>query len=1516
MAAEPQGPSVAEGDEEVRRSWRWRRRLVRVRRVLKGGFGIILLVTLIGVGLLSQTGRGQDLALRTVLDRVRSSLAGELIVVGVRSGTLLTGATLTGVRLDAADGRRFLTADSVVIRYSLLSAIFGGSPVRSTTLWGADIEISQHSPGQAMNLDLLLADGDDDDDASASPPRSLGLGHIAIRQGQARVRTPATGSTRARIVTGPQGQRLRELSFDDLDLDVEEVVLTPGAPVAFEARLASFSSSIAIVDQPLVVREIFGVATFGDQGLRVTDAAFRLPRSLLEGDLTFGPNRRSGGWSLSADLTTDGWGDLSDVEWIDTRIPEGRFRGRAALTVADGLELDLGGLEVELEASSAVFDGGVTFADRMSLRGMEVTASPISLSRLEPWIGRTLPLDGWLSGQATFTGTLDDITTEGHVTLVPTGYGGGPVTADFAGAIHRGIDPGATDFSARATSLNYTVLEAFWPELSWEGTGSGTVRLDGRLDTGLSVEGDFEHLSRASVESAVGVRGLVRRADGDELISELDVELRPLALELLAETAPELGLQGELVGPVRIDGPWSELSFVADLATRGGRLGLEGTIDANDPASGYALRILADSVAPAMLSTRLTNGTMWTGEVVVDGSGFSPDSARLSATLAMRDSRAGALRVDTIAAQIRIEDGVLITDSLHADIGGVTLDGRGRFGLLEGRWGASRLDFTAPSLVGLRSWLMGIGDSILVQDGLSELDREFLRAQGIEPDTLPNANDVRLEGTVAGAASISGAIDNFDLGVIVEVAEGRYKQNEVDSARVAFTANGLPAFTGSWQIGASANGILLEGREFEQGGFEADMFAMDGEGRIEIVRRPGEQYRAVGSFSIDSVGGEVDVSEASVQIEDRLWRLTRPARVAWDEATVVVDSVEVARGAPDPMHMIVNGTLTRGGESDFRLFVEGLHIDEVLHVTQVDEVAIGGHVNADLSISGTASAPQIDGTFQIDGPSYGSTQLTRISGSIVYDALRASVDLEGHDGIRPVLSASGSLPLDLRLAQVEQRVLDAPMDVRVRADSLDAAIALSYLSTLEGVVGWVSGDVTIRGTPESPEPEGLITLSNAAWTIEEIGVRHAQVNGELRLRPDRTVDVALSTRGNGFSEVGGTVLLEPVRDPELDLDFTFGQFLAVSRPDVEGLISGRVNLGGSYRRPVASGELTVDEGVIYVDELQRAVGVVDLSDPFLFDIGLAVDTTALATQPLLAGFGNPFFDNLRVDVDLSVPRGSWLRSVETNVEMSGDLLVRYDRSAGDFVLIGELEAVRGSHQVLGRTFELDVGTVSFIGRPGLNPDLDILASSRIRRPNDAPIDVNAQVGGTLVRPVVTLSSEEAGMAQEDLVSYLIFGQPSGALGRGALVDANRGLGASAVGAGLTFVGGFAGRLGSVLAQEVPLIDYVSFQQGSTVDFETLGREAQLEVGWYAGDDVFVILVLRPGTEEQNQVPGVRVEWALTDDYNVEGFMEDRFLRSGSSSFATSSGLSDSDRRIWGIFLFREWGYGRGGDPQE
>ena len=1481
----------------------------RIKRGLIAGALFLVLAAVVT----TQTKQGQHLALRAALNRVQSSLSGELTIQGVRSGTLLTGATMTEVRLDAEDGRPIFSADSIVVRYSILAALSGGQSIRSTMFWGLDLEVSRYTSEESVNLSRVLAHRDSEAELDISESvAELRLGQVGFRESRVRILTPTMKRSGQRLVQGPEGVVLRELTFDSLDIDIEEAILSVSSEPQFTARLNSLSSSVGVLEEPLVIEEALGFVSYGQQGITISEGRYTLPGGVIQGDLTLGPRTEGQPWVLTADIQSEGWMPLSDIGWIDARIPEGRFRGAAELRIEDGVHLAVQDIETELEAGNVLFNGGVTFDEGLTLSGMQVTANPLPLDLLEPWIERDIPIDGWLSGEASFNGALADLSSQGRVTLVPTGLGGTPTTAEFQGAIHMGNNPGATGFSVSMGSMNYDVLSALWPEFPWAGSGNGRVQIDGRVEGGVMVVADMEHLSAASLQTVTQVNGMFwRGVEAGSWITDMSVDFQPLAVGVLGGIAPDLQLRGDARGSVVLSGALDDVAIEADLTVNDGHVRGRGNMDLGSPTDRYTIEIEAYELPLFALSGRVPEETSWSGSLDIEGFGASPDAMSLDLYGSAYESRLGSLGVDTLSTVMRVRSGVLIADSLKANVGGVELVGSGRLGLVENRFGSASVDFSADRLIGLRAALIGVADSIVVQEDLTSLDREFLRLQGIEPDTFPRLADVRLDGAVRGAANVSGRLGDIDAGLVMELEDAFWKRNHIDSARIAVTATGLPSAEGVWEVAATAHGLEVRGRQFQKTGLEVNMFERDGDARLEIMRRPGEEYHAAGAFVVDSLSGSIDLDAFNIQVDEEEWILVRPAHVEWDRSTLSAESIEVARLGGDPMSLLAEGKVSREGGSDFRLGVSGLRIEKMLHLAQLEELDAAGQVDLDLSVRGSMESPRIDGVFRVDRPQFGSMELTRADGDVTYRARELRFDLDGLAGEREALRATGTFPVDLALVKSDERMVDSPMRIEVVADSLDAAIALSYLGTLEGVVGTVSGGVSIGGVPSAPAPEGRVTLSDGGWSIEAIGVRHSEVNGTITLQEDRTANIALSAEGNGRSDVTGTILLEPFSDPDLNLQFDFDRFLAVSRADVEGLVSGGFNLTGKYSRPLAEGELTVDEGTIFVDELQRAADIVDLSDPFLFETGLAVDTTTLISQPLFAGLRNPFFDNLRVDVDLSVPRNSWLRSIDSDVEMSGDLLVRYDRRAGDFVLIGELEAVRGSHRVLGRTFELDGGSVLFLGRPGLNPDLNIEASSRIRRQNEPPLNVNALVEGTLVQPAVTLSTGEMGIAEEDLVSYLVFGQPSGAnsqvgeLGR-------RGVVSSAVQGTVTFVGGvLTNQFGSAVFGD--FLDYFSVQQSGGQSF---GREyfaqTQVEVGKYVGDDLFTVVVLRPtdnSAQNQNAVAGVRVEWALTDDYNVEGFLEDRFLRSGSLSLGSTAGLIENDR-IWGVIFFREWGYGQ------
>ena len=1492
----------AESPPEAPSKKRWGRRVVTVV--------VLLAVGLAGVAVtLVRTGRGQRIALEMVLDRARTSLSGDLVVGGIRSGNLLTGATISDLQLDAEGGRPFLWADSVRIRFSPFD-IYNLQSIASLTVWGLDLEISRYPSEQISNIqrvikarvDPVVEEGADGANGvvAKEPLAFLALDRLDVRSGTVRFLTPAENGANSPTVPSPDGNgRLRQMVFEQIELELSDGVIDSSNPAQlFVGRLASLSLDATVVDEPFRLEEGSGDIVYGSAGISVSDARLGLPGSVLQGDLSAGPRSPDGPWSLAVTLSTDGAGDLEDLKMLDDRIPPGSFRGAARISVAGSTEVFLDEVEIELEGSSLTVAGLVELGDEISFDSLDVTASPLALDQLEPWMGRELPFAGWLSGEARFSGTLTDLATSGRVTLVPTGYGGAPTTADFSGTLHGGADPGATTFQARLEPLNYQLLDVVAPDFPLGGSGSLVFEVSGRADEGLQFVADVSHQGDSLLTSRARVSGALRRTETGDWIADVQADLAPLSLRILGSLQPDLALGGELTGRLQGVGRLRDLQVSGDFEAEGGRVTLDGVADMRRFGSFYRFDASAESVPLDRFSARLPAGSLWNGSLSVEGRGIRVESMDAAATLFASRSRIGALHVDTVTAHLRASAGIMTVDSLDAIVGGVVVSGDGRLGMAVPLDGEAMLTFSTDSLGGLRPLLLG--DTVIAKDTLSVLESARLTFEGVDVAALPDTADVRMYGSVDGSIRLVGSVDALDVELDMEVRGAVYGHNRVDSASVHMTADELPDFSGDWDVLLDAFGVEYQGRSFERTHLDADMTLQQGRAVLEVERGLGERLDASGQFELDSLGGSVQVDEATATLDSLVYTLAEPSRVAWDRRSVSIEGIEVRRDDHDHMSITAAGTLSRSDSSDFDLVVEGLHIERVARVLELEEVAVSGHLDLTLSVRGPADAPVIEADFALEEPSLADVLLTRVAGELEYRGKEAGISLEAWQGEKRVLRAVGPVPVDLSLAEVENRRIARPMDVLVVADSLDAAVALAYFGTLEDVVGTVAGEVLVRGTPEAPEPDGVMTLSTGGWSIEVLGVRHSDVDGTVTLNPDRTAEVDLALVATGRAEVTGTLILDPISDPGLDLQFTLQGFQSVQRRDVESRVSGSLSLGGRYTRPFVQGELTVDEAAIFVDEFVRNAEIMDLSNPSLF----GADTTVFLTQPLLRDLS--FLDNLRAEVTLAVPRDTWLRSSEMDVEIGGELDVRYSRRDRDLVMIGELQALRGSYAVLGRRFEVAGGTVAFPGTPGMNPALDLQAVSRIRRLEGDPLEVNANVGGTLTLPLVSLSTEEAGLVQSDLVSYLVFGRSSAELASGQQAFLE-----GAAGSVMTLVSGaVVSQIGAALAQGIG-VDYLSITQAGDLALASgltnSLANAQVEIGQYVGPDTFIVIVFRPLSGQAaggSFLGGARIEWSLSDDYTVEGFIEDRFLRSGSLGLGR---FGAPPPKVWGVFIYRETG---------
>ena len=166
--------------------------------------GILVAGVLLLIGFFSTTAPGQRVFINQVLARIQEQLVGELRIQGIRSGTLFTGATLTGVELDAEHGVHVLSADSIRVYYSPLSWVTSDLQVSSIMAWGLEFDISRLGSEQALNIKQIVRPSlasDEVDSATEAVRRPIYVGRIAVREGLLRILTPSQGESAARTLS-------------------------------------------------------------------------------------------------------------------------------------------------------------------------------------------------------------------------------------------------------------------------------------------------------------------------------------------------------------------------------------------------------------------------------------------------------------------------------------------------------------------------------------------------------------------------------------------------------------------------------------------------------------------------------------------------------------------------------------------------------------------------------------------------------------------------------------------------------------------------------------------------------------------------------------------------------------------------------------------------------------------------------------------------------------------------------------------------------------------------------------------------------------------------------------------------------------------------------------------------------------------------------------------------------------------------------------------------------------------
>jgi hypothetical protein len=1486
-------------------------RSTRIAIFALSGFLAGLLAALLVVLVLTRTRFGQEQVRVFAVRKLAEQIEGQLEVERITSRGLLGGLTLHNLQITGPPPQQsqFVRLDSARVRYNWRALLSGQIQLSDVRLYHPRVVLEQMPGDTAWNYEFIFPDRTP---GESGPRKLVEFRSVRVYDGFVTLRQPlddhepttAADTARSIIQQTPRGP-VRVMHFDNVSAHLPRVLWETPREKGRLIEVKALSGLAYIWKQPVRIKELAGRVVLRDTTIAsdsrgvisfdLQPVAFGNSEAELLGRVVQEEGRNVVDISITGKKLV-----FEDLLWLYPKLPE---RGQAELLLRivsqpKGTLFYASNAQIEAPGTRLSGNFGIVTGDTMYFTDVDLRASPLNLELLEGILPRKLPVEGLMVGTVELKGPISQLDTKGDLRIRPPNAG--PESwLKWEGVFNASDQFAASNFKADVGNLDLAVLNALRPELNLKGYVHGHIEGEGGVTRDFRFAADLHH----------ELAGLASRYEGAGTYSsasrQLDLRLNalPLSFEQLASAYPALQkLRGEARGPISVRGPTDNLSVEARLATVGGELDFKGVLQQRDGRrrysgttrlNGYQL----DRLVPALPATNLT------GNVQFDLTAASADDANGTVSARLDRARVAGTSLSDVTLATRLRDGVLLLDTLRGTSVLGQLEGRGDFGIATGRRGT--MNFTMRT------------DSIVLAD---------------------EANAVS-GGQLDGRATIRGGLSGFDLDADATVLRALFERASARSLAVHVRGRALATDSGSVRVELAADSTDIYGERLDT--LSTQLIYSRKNGTLNFAAGNAERgYRLNGNVRTDSNGITLAVREAEGGLRTTPWLLQSPFAVRFSATGLQTDSFAfhqsggagsaAGRGRLAWARSREDSVGAARQPLDFRLALQRVPLNEYLRLFRT-RMPTDGSFDANVVVGGTAGEPVIQADAVFTDLRYGDARFDRVSGAFAYSGHRIDARVRGHHAGNELLVGEGLIPIDLGFVPLRERKLNQPLEFSIRADGLPASVVTGMVGGFQDVAGTVSGTLDLRGTTRDPTIAGLLNLRNGAATLEASGVRYRNVEGTFNVLNDSVVAIDASARaGEGRATLKGNMIFAPLGNPSFDnLVIDASNFAAARRRDAEFTISGRLGLKGRFRTPELSGEITVDRGALYLDELYRQSQIVQL-DPNRPNFFNVVDTTLISVKRILPATSNPFVRNLVVNnLAINVGRETWLRSRNLNVEVAGRLLVALDRvdaqggrSMQDIRLAGQLNAIRGTYQLesrafTARRFQIREGTVDFPGTPGLDPNLAITTVYRARPMQGEPIEILAVVSGSLLAPRIRLASDQdPPISESDLASYLFFGVPTSALSQAQSrsLDEISGRVGGALGFGLNYAStstlGYLAEGLQSFAQDYNLLDYVSLtsaQGGGLTQnqsgFASLFANTRLEIGRYIlPPDLFVVYSQRLASSSSGI--GVRLEWRFHPTYTLDVFTEDRFARGHSIGIENSADF----RRVYGFFLFREWSY--------
>ncbi|WP_018147925.1 translocation/assembly module TamB domain-containing protein [Henriciella marina] len=521
-------------------------------------------------------------------------------------------------------------------------------------------------------------------------------------------------------------------------------------------------------------------------------------------------------------------------------------------------------------------------------------------------------------------------------------------------------------------------------------------------------------------------------------------------------------------------------------------------------------------------------------------------------------------------------------------------------------------------------------------------------------------------------------------------------------------------------------------------------------------------------------------------------------------------------------------TLTTRGDTQIRVNADGLSLAPLLIL--VGRPALDGALDLSLVFDETAEGG-LGGPINAEmrGISRPGSDIAPVDLFVSGELTPTLLDLAIRALDNETLEARASIDVPVRTtadAPFIRPVAGASMPFSANANGQIEAIAALFIPPQMVLQGRVDADLSGELPSLDESFSGNVRFSDGVFEHGDLGMVLNQISADAQLGGGLVTLDTFSARGRAGGSLSGSGSMAIDGSGRSDVEIRADRLVVTERREGSATVSGTLSLNQQPDLFEVTGDLTVDEGAIDLDNLpQGGPPTLDVSFRQPDDEEDEEEDEGSVT---------------RLDISLNAPGRIDISGRGVNAELALDADI--EGTIGSPVITGEAEIVRGRFDLIGKRFEFRESTVRLTQELG-DSRLSIQAVHETRDDITAILNVI----GTVSRPEIELTSEPV-LPEDEVLSRVLFGRSPTQLTALETARLAAALAQLSGGGGFDLLGGIEQALG---------LD--TFDVGSGT-----GGGVEVTSGKYLTEDVY--LEVRSGAAG---APGVAVEWEPIENIEIE-----------------------------------------------